>query len=218
MLPVVCDVDVSVSRFLPFSIRRSHILTIWWKSMFKVGRLQLVCGSEWEIKRTQWAGIIILNAAHIRTDHDMAGINDSEAGRWKEKLEDRQKRRPGVRGGGYKEWGKREGWGGKDELGKRERLSGSNVSEFSSNRISGSFFSFSFFGRLLNSVPFWSVRSSRCNLGKVWQDGMGEGLHDITAAWTPGLTFTLPPSCCHFPAFQTSARRAGHLCSWETGN
>lgn len=128
-----------------FPLHGSHILTIWWKTMFKVGRLQLVCSSEWEIKRTQWAGIIILNAAHIHTDHDMAGINDSEAGRWKEKLEDRQKRRPGVRGGGYKEWGKREGWGGKDELAEWEMLSGSNVSEFSSNRIPGrvSFFFFS---------------------------------------------------------------------------
>lgn len=144
-LSPVCDVDVSVYRFLPVSIMWSHIRTIWWQTMFKVGRLQRVCGSGGEIKRTQWAGIIILNAAHIHTDHDMPGINDSEAARWKEKLEDRQKRRPGVRGGGDKEWGKTEGWGEKDELVEPERLTGSNVSEFSSDRIPTEGFFFFFF-------------------------------------------------------------------------
>lgn len=212
MLTVVCDVDVSIYRFLPFSITRSHILTIWWKTMFKVGRLQLVCGSEWEIKRTQWAGIIILNAAHIHTDHDMAGINDSEAGRWKEKLEDRQKRRAGVRGGGYKEWGER-------ERGVRRKRWISGVRKAEWKKCVRIFLQQNF--REFFLFPFRSSSQPRAILvdsGKVWQDIMGGGLHDITATWTPGLTFTMPSSCCHFSAFQTFARHAGHLCLWEKGN
>lgn len=134
-LSPVCDVDVSVYRILSVSIIWSHICTIWWQTMFKVGRLQRVCGSGGAIKQMQWAEIIILNAAHIHTDHDMASINDSEATRWKEKLEDRQKSRPGVRGERDKMWGKTEGWGEKDELVEPERLSGSNVSELSSDTI-----------------------------------------------------------------------------------
>lgn len=195
MLTVLCDVDVSIYRFLPFSITRSHILTIWWKTMFKVGRLQLVCGSEWEIKRTQWAGIIIPNAAHIRTDHDMAGINDSEAGRWKEKLEDRQKRRPGVRGGGHKEWGKREGWGGKDELVEWERPSGSNASEFPSDRISGSFFFFGAFSTHFGRFALHAIIYEKCDKteweGVAWHYSSVNTRSDIYHA-----TFLLPLLSC----------------------
>lgn len=66
--------------------------------------------------------IIILNAAHIHTDHDMAGINDSGRGMKRVKEEDRKKRcQVGGKGGDKNREKRRVGGSWRERRQRRER-------------------------------------------------------------------------------------------------